>query len=300
MYVDSKFINQRDLGHENDVLRDALEKLCIEYSDYRMECEEICKEYEETIQLLTTSVENFRTEISKLTVEKNNYLNENSHFKIEIEKLREKNKDKIKDIEILNNKLSDLEFKFQSNNKKQSSLKSKVVILETDNDHYLNKIHQYEEEVIDLKYSLENTIENLITTQNEFEEYKNKNEEYIQRLKQEFQEEKNNFLVKRKRSKLEDNKENEKNNKTKLKNNSVNHENGITLNNFSENDDDDFITEKNKSYTISEGMMDYEEDDINKLRKRKDKLMKFHNKIKNSVATNELLNLNNTKTLLYE
>ena len=75
----------------------------------------------------------------------------------------------------------------------ETTLKSKVVTLETDNDHYLNKIHQYEEEVSDLKNNLENTLENLITTQNEYEEYKNKKEEEIERLKRKLQEEKGNI-----------------------------------------------------------------------------------------------------------
>ena len=110
----------------------------------------------------------------------------------ELEKSREKNKDKIKDIEILNNKIDQLQAQFNSINKKETTLKSKVVTLETDNDHYLNKIHQYEEEVTDLKDNLENTIENLITIQNDFDEYKNKKEEELERLKKVLQEEKDN------------------------------------------------------------------------------------------------------------
>ena len=110
----------------------------------------------------------------------------------ELEKSRQKNRDKIKDIEVLNNKIDQLQSQFKSINKKETTLKSKVVTLETDNDHYLNKIHQYEEEVTDLKERLENTMENLITTQNDFEEYKTKKEEELQRLKQKLQEEKGN------------------------------------------------------------------------------------------------------------
>ena len=110
----------------------------------------------------------------------------------ELEKSHQKKRDKIKDIEILNNKIDELQSQFKTINKKETTLKSKVVTLETDNDHYLNKIHQYEEEVTDLKERLENTMENLITTQNDFEEYKIKKEEELQRLKQKLQEEKGN------------------------------------------------------------------------------------------------------------
>ena len=92
----------------------------------------------------------------------------------------------------MNNKLDELQSQFNSINNKEITLKSKVVTLETDNDHYLTKIHQYEEEVTDLKDNLENTLESLITTQNDFEEYKNKKEEELERLKKILQEEKDN------------------------------------------------------------------------------------------------------------
>jgi len=113
----------------------------------------------------------------------------------ELEKAREKNKNKIKEIEILTNKYDELESQIKSINKKETHLKSKVVHLETDNDHYLNKIHQYEEEVTELKNNLENTIENLITTQNDFEDYKNKKEEEIERLQKLLKEEKDNVTA---------------------------------------------------------------------------------------------------------
>ena len=123
----------------------------------------------------------------------------------EIEKLHDKNKEKMKEIEILNNKYEKLKSQLNSNNKKETTLKSKLIALETDNDLYLNKIHQYEEEVIDLKDNLENTVENLITTQIEFEEYKIKKEEEVERLRQQLQEEKNNVNVLMKNNKKEEN-----------------------------------------------------------------------------------------------
>ena len=178
------------LKYENENIKVVLNQVITEYADYRIECDEICKEYEETIQLLTDSLEKYKSKIKKLNNEKEKMKIEKEKLIRELEKSREKNKEKIKDIEILNNKIDELESKFNSIGKKETTLKSKVVTLETDNDHYLNKIHQYEEEVTDLKDNLENTIENLIMTQNDFEKYKNKKEEELERLKLKLQEEK--------------------------------------------------------------------------------------------------------------
>ena len=183
------------LKYENDNIKNILNEITKEYADYKIECEEICKEYEETIQLLTDSVDKYKLEITKLNKEKEKMKIDQDKLTKELEKAREKNRDKIKDIEILNNKLDQLQTLFKSINKKETTLKSKVVTLETDNDHYLSKIHQFEEEVSDLKTTLESTIENLITTQNDFEEFKNKKEEEIERLKLKLQEEKSNVTA---------------------------------------------------------------------------------------------------------
>ena len=186
------------LKDENKSIKGSLSQLLVEYADYRKECDEICKEYEETILLLSESLEKFKSENSKLNTE-------NEKISKELEKSREKNKDKIKDIEILNNKLDQLQAQFNSINKKETTLKSKVVTLETDNDTYLNKIHQYEEEVTDLKDNLENNIENLITIQNDFDEYKAKKEEELERLKKALQEEKENVKALTNKEKLNQN-----------------------------------------------------------------------------------------------
>ena len=181
------------LKYENEGFKEAISRLTNEYNDYRNECDEICKEYEETIQLLSDSLDKTKFENTKLNKEKEKYKIDYEKSVKELEKLRDKNKEKLKEIEILTNKYEKLESQFNSSNKKETTLKSKLVTLETDNDHYLNKIHQYEEEVTDLKDSLENAIENLITTQTEFEEYKTNKEEEIERLKQSLQEEKDNI-----------------------------------------------------------------------------------------------------------
>ena len=56
----------------------------------------------------------------------------------------------------------------------------------------LKKNREYEFEIEDLKGKLEETMEDLITTQTEFEEYKNKSKEEIQRYKEKLEDEKNN------------------------------------------------------------------------------------------------------------
>ena len=157
----------------------------------------------------------------------------------ELEKAREKNRDKIKDIEILNNKIDELQSQFKSINKKETTLKSKVVTLETDNDHYLNKIHQYEEEVADLKDNLENTMENLITTQNDFEEYKIKKEEELQRLKTNLQEEKDNVKALMKKKLIS------KNNKLKIPEPNED-------NNTNSEDEEEHVPERTLSWNLNE------------------------------------------------
>jgi len=170
----------------------SLNEVLSEYAEYRKECDEICKEYEETIQILSDSVEHLKSENSKLNEENDKMKNDNEKLTKELEKAREKNKEKIKDIEILNNKLDELQFQFKEKGQNEKNLKSKVVNLENDNDHYVNRIHQYEEEVADLKDNLENATENLIIAQKDFQDYKVEKEEELERLKLQLQEEKNN------------------------------------------------------------------------------------------------------------
>ena len=238
---------------------------------------------------------------------------ENEKISKELEKVKEKNKDKIKDIEILNNKLDQLQSQFNSINKKETNLKFKVVTLETDNDHYLNKIHQYEEEVTDLKDNLENTIESLITTQNDFEEYKNKKEEEIERLRIKLQEEKDNIralMNKNLINKNEDVNKDEENNKIGRKlswnknenilldekrNNPIVNKNGqISGKNkikFNKND-----IEKEQEYMIENGFGRNSRamtmaniscnfgELLSKLRRRKEELVKLNQKIKKDTA----------------
>ena len=311
------------LKYENENIKIVLNQIIEEYADYRIECDEICKEYEETIQLLTDSLEKYKSEITKLKNENDKIKIEQNKTLKELEKSREKNKDKIKDIEILNNKLDQLQTLFKSINKKETTLKSKVVTLETDNDHYLNKIHQYEEEVTDLKDNLENTIENLIMTQNDFEKYKNKKEEEVERLRLRLQEEKGNvraLLSQKNVSKhfrlkssipfkqnedvddLEETKiesakrklswSEESNLRAKITAKDKNKDNNFDINNILEYDIDKNLELRkgriSRSMTIQKSKYNFR-DILSKMRKRKEELVLFNKKIK-SDATKFILN----------
>jgi len=290
------------LKFENKGLKEALNKLTIEYNDYRNECDEIFKEYEETIQLLSDSLNNIKIENSKYNKEKEEIKKDNERINKELEKSRGKNKEKIRELEILTNKYEQLQSQFKSINKKETTLKSKLVTLETDNDHYINKIHQYEEEVTDLKESLENYIENLITVQTDFDDYKNKKEEEIERLKKQLQEEKSNVRVLMLKNKNDNNvnKANEYNETLKKEDRKLSWSEDIEDDSNEKkssskmiktliNEDDEKEHEKllelgrtrsNRAMTMQKSSYNFGEI-ISNLRQRRERIAIFHNKIKN-------------------
>ena len=290
------------LKFENKGLKEALNKLTIEYNDYRNECDEIFKEYEETIQLLSDSLNNIKIENSKYNKEKEEIKKDNERINKELEKSRGKNKEKIRELEILTNKYEQLQSQFKSINKKETTLKSKLVTLETDNDHYINKIHQYEEEVTDLKESLENYIENLITVQTDFDDYKNKKEEEIERLKKQLQEEKSNVRVLMLKNKNDNNvnKANEYNETLKIEDRKLSWSEDIEDDSNEKktsskmiktliNEDDEKEHEKllelgrtrsNRAMTMQKSSYNFGEI-ISNLRQRRERIAIFHNKIKN-------------------
>ena len=290
------------LKYENKGLKEALNKLTIEYNDYRNECDEIFKEYEETIQLLSDSLNNIKIENSKYNKEKEEIKKDNERINKELEKSRGKNKEKIRELEILTNKYEQLQSQFKSINKKETTLKSKLVTLETDNDHYINKIHQYEEEVTDLKESLENYIENLITVQTDFDDYKNKKEEEIERLKKQLQEEKSNVRVLMLKNKNDNNvnKANEYNETLKKDDRKLSWSEDIEDDSNEKktsskmiktliNEDDEKEHEKllelgrtrsNRAMTMQKSSYNFGEI-ISNLRQRRERIAIFHNKIKN-------------------
>ena len=171
----------------------------------------------------------------------------------------------------------DLTGKINLINNKEIKLKSKVITLETDNDHYLSKIHQYEEEVTDLKDNLENTLESLITTQNDFEEYKNKKEEELERLKKILKEEKENVKALMNKKLI--------NNKVQLdlQNDEIeNIKKEIEQENKIKNENEKIrLRGRKKNNNNNNKNISYNKNELfEKLRKRKENLIKFNQKIK--------------------
>ena len=148
-------------------LREAYKKLNDEYNEYKIESDDICKEYESTIQILTDSLESLKSQNNNLLKENKTYKDNNNELNEELNKLKLKNKDKMNDIELLNKKMDKLNNEYAKINENKTILKNKMVDLENDNEKYLEKIRQYEFEIEDLKGKLDETMEDLITTQTE-------------------------------------------------------------------------------------------------------------------------------------
>ena len=173
-------------------LRNLYNKLSEEYNEYKSESDEICKEYESTIQILSDSLDTLKLQNTNLSNENKIYKENNQQLIEELNSFKIKNKDKMNDIELLNNKLEKIRKEYDEMKEFKTLVKSKMVILENDNEKYIEKIRQYESQIEDLKLKLEETMEDLITKQIEFDEYKNNSEEIIQRYKQNLNDEINN------------------------------------------------------------------------------------------------------------
>ena len=176
-------------------LRILYNKLSDEYNEYKLESDDICKEYESTIQILTDSLDSLKLQNTNLSNENKIYKENNKQLIEELNSIKIKNKDKMNDIELLNNKLDKLCKEYNKIKESKTLLNSKMIDLENDNEKYIEKIREYEYQIEDLKGKLEDTMEDLITLQTEYDEYKNKSEEIIQRFKEKLEDEKNNNNV---------------------------------------------------------------------------------------------------------
>ncbi len=180
----------------------------------------------------------------------------------ELKNVRIKNKDKMNDIELLNKQMDKLQSQYTEIKENKTMLKNKMVNLENDNEKYIEKIREYEYQIEDLKGKLEETMEDLITTQTEFEEYKNKSEEEIQRYKE----------------KLED----EKNNNDVLKKNKINNE--VKKDDFDNNcyDDNNPKNRMNRAYSVI--IKNSFDNIINRMKKRKEEIIKFKESIQKEIT----------------
>ncbi len=74
----------------------------------------------------------------------------------------------------------------------------KIVSLENDNDHYINKIRENDAKIEDLNLKLESALEENILLQTDYENYKNASDEQLIRKEEELKEAKNEILNKEK------------------------------------------------------------------------------------------------------
>ena len=156
-----------------------------EYEQNKEYNEEINKEYESTIQILTESIKKHEKEKKDFENKINKYENDIKSFKQEKENLIRKNKDKLIDIQCLteqNEKINKLLEKY----KEEKTLNTnKIVSLENDVDHFENKIRECEDFIEELKSKLEIALEENITMQNEYGNYKLKAIEQLSRKEEE-------------------------------------------------------------------------------------------------------------------
>jgi len=167
-----------------------------EFATSKQENDELISEYESTIQMLSDSIETLKQEKEELTLKLNNQIkNQNSLVK-ELDSMKVKNLDKLKDIELLNKKNEILEDQINKINQSKNVVNSKIVGLENDNDHYLNKIREYESYLEDLQLKLENALEENISLQTDYETYKQKTEDELIRKDEILKEYKNEIMNK--------------------------------------------------------------------------------------------------------
>ena len=169
-----------------------------EHEQSVLDNDEICKEYESTIKMLTDSIESFKTEKTNLENKLSQLEKEQKKSEKEKESLLSKNKDKICDIQNLNKQIDKLKTELKKIKEDKNIVKDKIIALETDNDHYQNKLRQDEALIEDLNSQLESALEENITLQTEFELYKQHNEEALIRKDQEIKDFQNDIVNKEK------------------------------------------------------------------------------------------------------
>jgi hypothetical protein len=164
---------------------DLYKSLKEEFNQSKEENDELCKEYESTIQLLTESLENYEKEKKEFQNKISIFENDVKNMKQEKENLIRKNKDKIIDIQCLNEQNEKLNKLLEKYKEEKSIFTNKLVSLENDIVHYQNKIRECEDFIEELKYQLENALEENITMQSEFGNYKLNSIEQLSRKEEE-------------------------------------------------------------------------------------------------------------------
>ena len=98
----------------------------------------------------------------------------------------------------MNKQIDKLKTELKKIKEDKNIVKDKIIALETDNDHYQNKLRQDEALIEDLNSQLESALEENITLQTEFELYKQNNEEALIRKDQEIKDFQNDIVNKEK------------------------------------------------------------------------------------------------------
>ena len=176
--------------------KELYNKLNEEFEIAKKENEEICKEYESTIEMLTESIEAFKKEKETLLQKLSKLEQDQKTFKKEKESLMNKNKDKITDIQNLNKQNDRLSIEVKRLKEEKALFDTKIVSLENDNEHFQNKIREYEALAEDLENQLESALEENITLQTEFETYKQTNGDLLIRKDEELRDIKNDLINK--------------------------------------------------------------------------------------------------------
>ena len=169
-----------------------------EFDQAQKDNDEICKEYESTIQMLTESVNNYQKEKDSFQSRISQLEKDIKKYEKEKETLANRNKDKIIDIQNLNKMNEKLKDDMKKISDEKHLIKSKIIALENDNDHYMSKLRQNDALIEDLTNQLESALEENITLQTEFELYKQQNEEALIRKDQEIKDFQNDISNKEK------------------------------------------------------------------------------------------------------
>jgi hypothetical protein len=172
--------------------------LKVEFDQAQKDNDEICKEYESTIQMLTESVNNYQKEKDSFQSRISQLEKDIKKYEKEKETLTNRNKDKILDIQNLNKMNEKLKDDMKKISEEKHLIKSKIIALENDNDHYMSKLRQNDALIEDLTNQLESALEENITLQTEFELYKQQNEEALIRKDQEIKDFQNDISNKEK------------------------------------------------------------------------------------------------------
>ena len=172
--------------------------LKVEFDQAQKDNDEICKEYESTIQMLTESVNNYQKEKDSFQSRISQLEKDIKKYEKEKETLTNRNKDKIIDIQNLNKMNEKLKDDMKKISDEKHLIKSKIIALENDNDHYMSKLRQNDALIEDLTNQLESALEENITLQTEFELYKQQNEEALIRKDQEIKDFQNDISNKEK------------------------------------------------------------------------------------------------------